>query len=73
MDSTESVDVLETAGKPRPITCTFSTAATISGLGMSSLWRAARDGRLQTVKFGRRTLVRMDSLEKLLTPAGDAA
>jgi hypothetical protein len=51
-----------------PLTITFATARQISGLGLTTLWRLARERRIEIVRIGRRTLITYRSLEQLLLP-----
>jgi hypothetical protein len=56
----------------RPLAVTFATARQLSGLGLTSLWRLARERRIETVRIGRRTLITYRSPARLLLPeAGD--
>jgi hypothetical protein len=57
----------------KPITVTFKSAKQISGLGLTTLWGLAKDGRLQVVRVAGRTLIVYDSLERLLTPSESLA
>ena len=41
-------------------------AASYSGLGLTTIKRLLRDGKLEAVKHGRRTLIRRDALERYL-------
>jgi excisionase family DNA binding protein len=52
---------------PAPLTYTLIDAAEISGLSKSTLYRHAKDGKLQLVKVGGRTLVNAASLHTLLS------
>lgn len=52
----------------KPLAVTFSTAAKVSGLGLTSLWKLAKESRIEIVRVGRRTLITYRSLEKLLLP-----
>jgi hypothetical protein len=52
----------------RPLAVTFATARQLSGLGLTSLWRLARERRIETVRVGRRTLITYRSLAQLLLP-----
>lgn len=36
-------------------------------IGKTLLWKTIREGRLETVKIGRRTLITEDSLERLIS------
>lgn len=49
-----------------PLYVPFKRAVEISGLGKSTLYRAAMDGRLRLVKNGRTTLAEYASLRALL-------
>jgi hypothetical protein len=54
-----------------PLTVTVRRASQLSGLGLTSVWAALRDGRLEAVRVPgtRRTLISYASLARLLTPA----
>jgi hypothetical protein len=52
----------------RPLAVTFATARQLSGLGLTSLWRLARERQIETVRVGRRTLITYRSLARLLLP-----
>jgi hypothetical protein len=60
------IGLSETTAKP--LTVTFSTAKKLSGVGMTSLWRLAKENRIEIVRVGRRTLITYRSLERLLLP-----
>jgi hypothetical protein len=49
-----------------PITVTLSTAQFMSGLSRSTLLRRADNGDLKTALVGRRRLIYVDSLRRLL-------
>ena len=49
-----------------PITTSINDAAKALSLGRTSIYALIRDGRLETVKLGRRTLVRIASIRQLL-------
>lgn len=51
-----------------PITVRICDAVRLTGISRSTLYELIRDGQIETVKVGRSTLVRYDSLKKL---AGD--
>jgi hypothetical protein len=51
-----------------PLTITFPTAKKISGLGLTTLWKLAKERRIKLVRVGRRTLIWFPSLKILLTP-----
>jgi hypothetical protein len=54
------------------LTVTFPTAKKITGLGLTSLWKLGKEKRIEIVHVGRRALITVRSLEKLLLPATDA-
>jgi excisionase family DNA binding protein len=56
----------------KPITVTVATAKKLSGLGNTTLWALIKEGKLEPVRIGRRTLVTFSSLEALLAPGRDA-
>jgi excisionase family DNA binding protein len=49
-----------------PITASINDTARAVGLGRTSIYALIREGRLETVKLGRRTLVRIASIRRLL-------
>jgi excisionase family DNA binding protein len=51
------------------ITGTIKEAEQVSGLGKTTIYSRIADGQLQTVKVGRRTLIKWDSLLALLQAA----
>lgn len=53
-----------------PITVTIAGAKRATGLGTTKLYELINQGKLRTVKVGRRTLVRTDSIRALV---GEAA
>jgi excisionase family DNA binding protein len=53
----------------KPLTVTVATAKKISGLGNTTVWGLIKQGKLEAVRIGRRTLVTFRSLEALLAPA----
>ena len=53
--------------RPKPLTVTVATAKQLSGLGTTTIWSLIKDERLETVRVGRRTLIKFASLEALLT------
>jgi hypothetical protein len=57
-----------------PPAVTVHRASKLSGLGLTSIWAALRDGRLEAVRVPgvRRTLVSYASLARLLSPTSDA-
>jgi excisionase family DNA binding protein len=50
-----------------PITVTVTTALRVTGLGRTKLYELIAAGQVETVKVGRRRLVHLQSLEKLVT------
>jgi hypothetical protein len=51
-----------------PLAVTFPAARKISGLGLTTLWRLAKERRIETVRVDRRTLITYRSLARLLLP-----
>lgn len=51
-----------------PLTVSVDQVRRLSGLGSTTVWALIRDGDLETVKVGRRILVRYESVQRLLTP-----
>jgi excisionase family DNA binding protein len=49
-----------------PITTSINDAAKALSLGRTSIYALIREGRLETVKLGRRTLVKIASIRRLL-------
>ena len=49
-----------------PIAVSINEAAKIIGLGRTSVYAMIADGRLEAFKLGRRTLVRVELLRKLV-------
>jgi excisionase family DNA binding protein len=50
----------------RPIAVSIGRAAELTSLSKTSLRRFAKNGRLQTVRFGRRVIVPYNALTELL-------
>jgi len=50
----------------RPLTVSVETVRKLTGLGSTTIWGLIRSGRLQVVKLGHRTLVKFDSVERLV-------
>lgn len=51
-----------------PLAVTFKVASRITGLGLTTLWKLAKENRIEIVRVGRRTLPTYRSLKKLLLP-----
>lgn len=51
------------------IATSIKDTAKALGLGRTSIYVLIREGRLETVKLGRRTLVKVDSIRRLLERA----
>lgn len=49
-----------------PVTVTIQAARAALGIGNTKLYELIAEGRLRTVKLGRRTLVRTDSIRQLV-------
>lgn len=49
-----------------PITTSINETAKALSLGRTSIYALIREGRLETVKLGRRTLVKIASIRRLL-------
>jgi hypothetical protein len=52
----------------KPLTVSVKTARALLDLGNTKMWELIKDGRVDTVSFGRKRLVVYESLEKLLKP-----
>jgi len=52
-----------------PITMSVKDACAFIGIGKTSFWRYVKDGSIEVVRLGRRTLVRTDSLVTLVSGA----
>ena len=53
------------------ILASIPEATRMLSVGRSTLYRLISDGKLQTVKIGRRTLIRMDSIQSLASGASN--
>ncbi len=49
-----------------PLAVSINEAARALGLGRTSIYAMIADGRLEAVKIGRRTLVRVESIRQLV-------
>lgn len=54
-----------------PLTVTISDAKLALGIGTTKLYELIAQGRIRVIKLGRRTLVRVDSLRRLIDDLGD--
>ena len=52
-----------------PITVTIENAKSALGIGHTTIYRLIGEGKLATVKIGRRTLVKTDSIRALVEAA----
>jgi hypothetical protein len=66
--TTETNTASRAADAVPPLAVTFATGQRISGLGLTTLWRLARERQIETVRVGRRTLITYRSLARLLLP-----
>ena len=48
------------------LTTSVNGAAKALGIGRTSIYALIRDGRLETVKLGRRTLIKVSSIRRLV-------
>jgi excisionase family DNA binding protein len=48
------------------ITASINDTAKALGLGRTSIYALIREGRLETIKLGRRTLIKVESIRKLI-------
>jgi len=51
------------------LTASPKEVAEITGLGMTTIYACLGDGRLESVKVGKRRLIKLASVEKLLEAA----
>jgi excisionase family DNA binding protein len=49
-----------------PVTISITGAAKALGLGRTSIYELIKSGRLETVKFGRRHLIKTASIRRLI-------
>lgn len=49
-----------------PIAVSINDAASALGLGRTSIYAMIADGRLEAFKIGRRTLIRVESIQRLV-------
>lgn len=50
----------------RPLAVSIKTACAMLGVGTTTLWRLIRSNDIDTVRIGRRRLVKLDSLFRLV-------
>jgi hypothetical protein len=55
------------------LSCTIPEACAATGLGRTKLYEEIGAGRVQTRKFGTRTLIVVDSLVALIDPGANVA
>ena len=67
MSATEPVSAF------RPITVSVKEACRLIGVGNTTLWAMIKDGRLKTIRIGRRRLVVYASIRALLVANTDGA
>jgi len=53
----------------QPIFLSINDTAKALGLGRTSIYALLRSGRLEAVKLGRRTLVKVESIRRLIETA----
>ncbi len=53
----------------QPIVTSINEAAKALSLGRTSIYALIREGRLEAVKMGRRTLVKVESIRRLVDNA----
>jgi len=53
-----------------PLAVSINDAARVLGIGRTSIYAMIADGRLEAFKLGRRTLVRTDSIHRLVAERG---
>ncbi|WP_426257473.1 helix-turn-helix domain-containing protein [Sphingomonas sp. DC1600-2] len=50
----------------KPVTISIKETTEALGIGRTTAYQLIRDGRLEVIKLGRRTLVKADSLRRLV-------
>jgi excisionase family DNA binding protein len=50
----------------KPLAVSVPTAATLLGVGTTTVWNLIATGRIEVIRIGRRTLPTMSSLERLV-------
>jgi excisionase family DNA binding protein len=56
-----------TQANPKATVASVRDATQLLGLSRSTLWKLIKEKRLETVRLGRRTLVRIESIQRVLT------
>lgn len=46
----------------------INEAAKVLGIGRTSVYRLIGEGRLETIKLGRRTLIKAESIRRIVDP-----
>ncbi|RTL63699.1 MAG: DNA-binding protein [Hyphomicrobiales bacterium] len=62
--------VKQLADKARRLTMTVPEAAEVLGIGRAAAYEAARSGQLPIIRVGKRVLVPVAALERMLSAAG---
>jgi excisionase family DNA binding protein len=57
----------------KPLTVSVKTACKLVGVGNTTMWELIKEGRVKTVRIGRRRLIIYASLEMLLVSEAGAA
>lgn len=57
----------------RALAVRVEEAARLTGLGRTEIYKAIRDGRLASLKVGKRRLIRVAALQKWLASLEDSA
>ena len=52
-----------------PLATSVAQAAAALGLGRTSIYALIREGRLEAIKLGRRTLIKVESIHRLIASA----
>jgi excisionase family DNA binding protein len=74
MSIPESLNFSATPLAARPLAVTVPSACRLIGRGNTKTWELIKQGRLKTIRVGRRRLVLYSSLEALIAPdAGEAS
>ena len=62
------------SGSLRPLAVSVRTAANLLGVGLTTMWALVGSGsEIQVLRIGRRTLVKMSSLEALVKSRSDTS